>query len=424
MKTCLILLTNYFPFYKGEEYLESEILHLSKTYSKIIVIACMVDDKMIQTRIVPSNVIVINSGVSHSKIGKINMILSSYKNALNNIKQNRLLHQDGKDSILRKAFTFYFECRSILIYNQVVKKLDKIDLESYQYITLYSYWFYITARVAVGLKNKLLLNNKTVYAISRAHGYDINEHVNPLKFLPQREYLLDNIHKVYPVSQNGVDFLQNKYTIYRNKVEVRRLGTQRLIENYEGRKVENKLSIITCSTVRKLKRIDLLIDALAVLDSKNIDYTWTHIGSGPEFDRIKNYASEKLDINKFNFTGHLKNSDVLLWYKQNSPNVFVNTSSSEGVPVSIMEAMSIGLPVIATDVGGTREIVKDNETGLLLEKNCTIEDVAEALLKINSLSSIDYTKLSKAAFELWDEKCNAERLYSNFSMELLADTIS
>ena len=37
--------------------------------------------------------------------------------------------------------------------------------------------------------------------------------------------------------------------------------------------------------------------------------------------------------------------------------LFINTSSSEGVPVSIMEALSVGIPIIATDVGGTKEIV-------------------------------------------------------------------
>ena len=45
---------------------------------------------------------------------------------------------------------------------------------------------------------------------------------------------------------------------------------------------------------------------------------------------------------------------------------FINLSDSEGIPVSIMEAMSVGIPIIARDVGGNREIVTNNN-GCLLE---------------------------------------------------------
>jgi glycosyltransferase involved in cell wall biosynthesis len=47
----------------------------------------------------------------------------------------------------------------------------------------------------------------------------------------------------------------------------------------------------------------------------------------------------------------------------------VRPSLSEGLPLVALEAMAAGLPVIATDVGGTREVVKDGETGYLLQPN-------------------------------------------------------
>lgn len=49
--------------------------------------------------------------------------------------------------------------------------------------------------------------------------------------------------------------------------------------------------------------------------------------------------------------GYIANKDLLDWYKTNKPSIFINVSSSEGVPVSIMESMSCGIPTIATDVG-------------------------------------------------------------------------
>ena len=51
--------------------------------------------------------------------------------------------------------------------------------------------------------------------------------------------------------------------------------------------------------------------------------------------------------------GRMKNKDIYSLYEKEKPDLFINLSSSEGIPVSIMEAMSFGIPVISTDVGGT-----------------------------------------------------------------------
>ena len=66
MKRCLILLTNYYPFHKGEEYLESEIEHLSANFHQIFVVSTMVSKDMIQTRTVPQNVTVLPIGIKHT----------------------------------------------------------------------------------------------------------------------------------------------------------------------------------------------------------------------------------------------------------------------------------------------------------------------------------------------------------------------
>lgn len=55
-------------------------------------------------------------------------------------------------------------------------------------------------------------------------------------------------------------------------------------------------------------------------------------------------------------------------YSEHPVDVFINLSTNEGVPVSIMEAISFDIPIVATDVGGTSEIVTD-ETGILVSSN-------------------------------------------------------
>lgn len=68
-----------------------------------------------------------------------------------------------------------------------------------------------------------------------------------------------------------------------------------------------------------------------------------------------------------------QNQQVYDYYKSNKVDVFVNVSYSEGLPVSLMEASSFGIPVIATDVGGSAEIIdKEQKNGFLLDKDFEI----------------------------------------------------
>ncbi|TQS71167.1 glycosyltransferase [Ornithinibacillus gellani] len=414
MNNCLVLLTNYYPFYKGEEYLETEMNYLSEKFSKIYVIPLMVDNKMKQTRKLPNNIEVIKSNISHSIFGKLMMVLKKHKLSRKKIKGTALLHKDGK-TIATKLFKLYFESRSQYIYLEIKKILKNKSFDQYNTITIYSYWLYITARVAVELKNDFF-SNKTVYTFSRAHGYDINEDANLLNFLPEREFLLHELDNIFPVSQNGVNKLLNKFPEYRSKIEVRRLGTVK--RNIEKKNSNNFLHIVSCSTVRKLKRLDLLIHSLEILEKKGIKYKWTHLGGGPDFDDIKRLADKHLNEQSYHFTNHIKNNEVLDWYENNQTTLFVNTSTSEGVPVSVMEAMSMSLPVIATDVGGTKEIVDDKVTGYLLKKNCTKFDVSNALLRIYNMDKDEYMSMCLSSFKLWDKLSNADRLYMDFVEEI------
>ena len=105
---------------------------------------------------------------------------------------------------------------------------------------------------------------------------------------------------------------------------------------------------MSCSNLIKVKRIDLILESLSFIKNRKID--WFVIGDGP----MRKYIEENEkrldgDIN-IKMVGRLQNKEVYDFYKKENPDLFINLSSSEGVPVSIMEAMSFGIPVIATDV--------------------------------------------------------------------------
>ena len=111
---------------------------------------------------------------------------------------------------------------------------------------------------------------------------------------------------------------------------------------------------------------------------------------------------------RFFYNKSKTNEEVMEYYKNNLVDLFVNMSESEGLPVSMMEAMSFGVPVIAPDVGGIKEIVDENSGWLLSCENCSAEFV-EVINTLNSLQKGDRIILSLYA-ELQSERKTAETL--------------
>jgi glycosyltransferase involved in cell wall biosynthesis len=120
---------------------------------------------------------------------------------------------------------------------------------------------------------------------------------------------------------------------------------------------------------------------------------------------------------KFEFKGQKSNSDLLNWYKEKSPEVFINVSSTEGVPVSIMEAMAHSIPAIATNVGGNGEIVT-NESGMLLSANPEPMEIREAILKFVEMNPEDFNNCRTGAYQMWKGKYNAESNYKRLADQL------
>lgn len=80
-----------------------------------------------------------------------------------------------------------------------------------------------------------------------------------------------------------------------------------------------------------------------------------------------------------------------------------------------MEAISYGIPTIATDVGGTSEIVVDGVSGYLLREQFEPEELATCIKRVADLSETEYSELRKSTRKLWLEKFQAKKNYLEFS---------
>lgn len=174
--------------------------------------------------------------------------------------------------------------------------------------------------------------------------------------------------------------------------------------------------VVTCSYVVPVKRLDRLVDALASCRTK---IEWTHIGGGESLAALEESACRLPPEIRLHFAGTLPNREVLARYAAGPVDLFVNVSASEGLPVSIAEAMMHGIPALATDVGGTSELV-DESTGWLLPSSPDAASIARAIDEIASLPADRRAMKRTAASERARSIFDAERNYARFATGLRA----
>lgn len=269
----------------------------------------------------------------------------------------------------------------------------------YDSAVIYGTWLYIPAYAAVRLNSKL---SGRYYSVSRAHGFDVYRERHATGYIPFQKQLFYALNEISAISDNGKNYLVNEYGS-KSKVSVNRLGaTDRKKTNPSSGRETFKL--VSCSRVIPLKRLHRLADALKLIDNRSIH--WTHIGDGEDFEKLKEHLKNLPDNITVELLGRIPNEKVYDIYGEQPFHAFVNISETEGAPVSIMEAMSFGIPAIATAVGGTPELVDDNENGVLLDADFTDEQLVDAICKMADMSEKEYIGLrtaSRKKFE--DEYC-------------------
>ena len=232
-----------------------------------------------------------------------------------------------------------------------------------------------------------------------------------------REHLLSELDRVVLIADDGRNYLARKYPAFKDKLEVSRLGTT----DYSVKKVLapcGKINLVSCSTVYPVKRLHLIVEALSKITDISIE--WTHYGEGTQLDEIKDLCKATLPSNvKYSFLGFVENSQLMKEYTEKPYHLFLNVSESEGIPVSIMEALSFGIPCVATDVGGTGEIITDKYNGILLGKYFEPATLVEWILYFAKLSDVEYQRYRENARQSWQDNYNAEKNYKDFVRTLM-----
>ena len=326
----------------------------------------------------------------------------------NLISETRKIMRDRKASVKNVLKLIRFTANSIVLeklINEAIKSTQKDDL------ILYSYWLSFDAYACAKVKKA----HPEMMAMARAHSYEVQLHRNTCNPYLMKDYTCANLDKIAFISKDSLSSFLEYYTPVRKNIEVSYLGSTMNNTGYVKRESRYCLTILSCSSIIPIKQLDHLIEALSKWSEGSVH--WIHIGDGKEKENIIRMAEEKLSGNPkvtYEFAGQMTNTQVHEYLQDSKIDVFVNMSKTEGVPVSIMEAMSAGIPVIAPRMFGIPELV-DESCGIPFEPDGGVAALAEALAFFSRLSIDERLKMGKSAYTKWENlfclEKNLEKLF-------------
>ncbi|MBR5327505.1 MAG: glycosyltransferase [Paludibacteraceae bacterium] len=257
--------------------------------------------------------------------------------------------------------------------------------------------------------------NNTLKAIPLRKKHNIPivamEHWSQMAYSPIPKNTISTAKRVYA----SIDQLLTVSSALKNNIE-QQIGVDSIVvPNMVGKefhyakqnKTERKtIQLITTGRLIPEKHFDMLIQAIANISS--LPLKLIIIGNGSEKNRLKNLVNELQLENKVQLIGHKSKQEIVALLQKSD--IFVLPSQSETFGVAYIEALACGLPIIATDCGGPRDFVNNNN-GLLIPKN-NQQAIEQAIIQMsNNLS-------------LYDNKAIAEDCQNRFASNNVAKLIT
>ena len=257
---------------------------------------------------------------------------------------------------------------------------------------------------------------------TRVHGRDVIEEREPnTRKLPFQAVKYSYAKHVYCVSRATQQYVTDKYPEFASKINVAYLGSE---DHGIGPTKPSDIPyhIVSVGRVRNVKRFYLIAEMLQYVD---LPIKWSHFGDVQENDptsaRYKEAVAAlaaKPNIEVLQ-RGYVENADLLQSYKSHYVDLLINSSENEGLPVSIQEAISFGIPCLATDVGGTSDIVNEH-TGILVDPTFGPKAVSKEVVSILEGRCRDVA-FRQGVRTFWEKHFDASKNYPAFFERLRAD---
>lgn len=299
------------------------------------------------------------------------------------------------------------------------KKLDELSKNHYDYVITNTRFFntsFLGARFA--LRNNIPL-------IHIEHG---TEH-SPVPNIFSRllgimydhtfgRYILKHAKKAIGISVASEKFIKHLYNrdteLLRNGIDTKRCvraNNTQIMRIKKSMHLDNKKIIVYVGRIIYAKGIHELLEATKDMNDVKVII----IGAGNYLEELKKTGNDTI------FLGQKNGAEIINYLS--IADIFVNPSYAEGLPTSVLEAGSVGVPIIATDVGGTREIIDDGKNGFLIKPKDVdaLKAKITKLLEDNSIrkkfsfsirrkivKEFDWKKTRKSLWQILEDKVSGQ----------------
>ncbi len=402
----LWLFTIRFPFGNGESFLESELPILARGFEQVRIFPLMPEG---ERRLTPKNVDVIQLfGDDAFRTASPIQVLTDLRR-WNHVMRTSKDSSPGPEIYTRHRRTLMSRLRQALYRERVLSARMASQYDPSR-VVLYSYWTSDWATV-LGLWK---LDDPEVRFSTRMMGFDMYDHRAPDGWQMLQAFHVQQVERVFTIARAGQEHMRARFPAHSHKFQLSYLATT---DHGIGPWAPSAtLRIMSCANLVPLKRVHLLAQALASIEQP---VHWTHFGDGPERPGIEALVQSLPHHIKVDLKGNRPNTEIIEWYKAHAVDVFVHTSETEGgAPVALQEAASFGIPLIAADAGGVREIVTQ-VTGKLLPHELNAGLLADVLRNFPASAWYDAeTRVHVRNF--WQANFQAEEVHGALLERLLA----
>jgi glycosyltransferase involved in cell wall biosynthesis len=272
-----------------------------------------------------------------------------------NVDSKVLAISERRSGILLTPFKYFRLLLKVIVATLFVEKFDVIHSNDAFSTALF------------GLIPKFFRRKKMVVTI---HGVDIRTPLSNKFFKFITRNVLKNVDAIITVSKPLKDVVSKEFGIHKN-VSVIPCGINKeLFKPLEKEMCRKRLKLpekkkvfLHISRLSKEKRLPDILKAFSMIKNEDFFLVIGGRGKNNEESSLKKVV-EKFGLgNKVMFLGETQREDVI--YYMNASDIFILASDYEGSPVTIMEALACGTPVIATRVGGIPDMIDDCKIGLL-----------------------------------------------------------
>lgn len=316
--------------------------------------------------------------VLHDKYQSFNFVNRSFYFNKKFTKTSSLLKY-GLRYLLRPPLiqNFRSKLRCVAVTSQFMKMAQKLDISLF-----HAHFASESAVIAMYLSESL-----EVPFTFTTHAWDLYSGANTAAWSVKRQLLqklCEEAAGIVSISNYNREFLIMNIGVNPDKITVIHCGIDPNDFKRTTPYMASKQILCVARLVEK-KGVKYLIEAMSYLVKKHLDAKLNIVGTGPEEETLKKLASDLKVKDKIQFLGDVTDATLRNLYERSSifvlPCVIAQDGDRDGIPVALMEAMSMELPVISTPISGIPELISDEENGLLVEPKNPVA-LAEAIDKL------------------------------------------